>query len=109
MTAAPAASRVTVALVELVAAAARADWMDAAECAQQAPDTFFPDKGAWQANRDARRVCQGCEVRPECLAYALRNREPFGIWGGLSARERNALRRQLARGGAPAPAAPDAA
>ena len=44
----------------------------------------------------ARGLCHGCEVRPECLEYALRHGEKFGIWGGMSERERRRLRRQRA-------------
>lgn len=46
-----------------------------------------------QATREAKAICRGCPVRRECLAYALANREPFGIWGGCSERERRRLRR----------------
>jgi len=42
-------------------------------------------------------VCKGCEVREQCLDYALANGEKFGIWGGLSERERRRLRRQRAQ------------
>jgi WhiB family redox-sensing transcriptional regulator len=42
-------------------------------------------------------VCRGCEVRQQCLDYALANGEKFGIWGGLSERERRRLRRQRAQ------------
>jgi WhiB family transcriptional regulator, redox-sensing transcriptional regulator len=39
----------------------------------------------------AKRICADCPVRRECLEYALRVREPFGIWGGLNETERRAL------------------
>ncbi|MDU4245002.1 MAG: WhiB family transcriptional regulator, partial [Varibaculum cambriense] len=39
--------------------------------------------------------CELCEVRDECLSYALENDERFGIWGGLSERERRRLRRNV--------------
>lgn len=67
----------------------RPDWMDSALCAQTDPELFFPDKG--QPSYDAKRVCATCPVRTECLLYALANREEYGIWGGLTARERRAL------------------
>ena len=51
---------------------------------------FFPVKGG--STREAKRVCRGCEVRAECLEYALANDERFGIWGGLSERERRRLK-----------------
>ncbi len=54
---------------------------------------------SWQeralcATREAKRVCVGCEVRSECLEYALENDERFGIWGGLSERERRKLKKR---------------
>ena len=67
-------------------------WQEQALCAQTDPEAFFPEKGG--STRPAKQVCAGCEVRDECLEYALRNDERFGIWGGLSERERRALKRQ---------------
>ena len=45
------------------------------------------------STREAKKICVGCEVRAECLSYALANDERFGIWGGLSERERRRLKR----------------
>jgi len=84
-------------LVEMLrAVAARGDrhWQDRANCLGVDPDLFFPERGA--STREAKSVCAGCEVRLECLEYALANGEKFGIWGGLSERERRRLRRQRA-------------
>jgi WhiB family transcriptional regulator, redox-sensing transcriptional regulator len=67
-------------------------WMDRALCAETDPEAFFPEKGG--STRDAKLVCRSCEVRAECLEYALANDERFGIWGGLSERERRRLRAQ---------------
>ena len=67
------------------------DWQENALCAQTDPEAFFPEKGG--STREAKRICSGCEVRAECLEYALANDERFGIWGGLSERERRRLRR----------------
>lgn len=64
-------------------------WMDSALCAQTDADAFFPDKG--ESPRDAKRVCASCDVVAECLAFALRNNEKFGVWGGKSERERRAI------------------
>ncbi len=61
-------------------------------CAETDPEAFFPEKGG--STRDAKRVCAGCPVRLECLEYALGNDERFGIWGGLSERERRRVRLQ---------------
>jgi len=67
-------------------------WQSDALCAQTDPESFFPEKGG--STRDAKRICTSCEVRGECLEYALANDERFGIWGGLSERERRKLRRR---------------
>lgn len=67
-------------------------WQDRALCAQTDPEAFFPEKGG--STREAKRVCSSCEVRAECLEYALSNDERFGIWGGLSERERRKMKRR---------------
>ena len=69
-------------------------WQDRALCAQTDPEAFFPEKGG--STREAKRVCRSCEVRAECLEYALEHDERFGIWGGMSERERRRIRRQRA-------------
>ena len=66
-------------------------WRQEALCAETDPEAFFPEKGG--STREAKRICSGCEVRAECLEYALANDARFGIWGGLSERERRRLRR----------------
>ncbi|WP_456581405.1 WhiB family transcriptional regulator [Blastococcus sp. SYSU DS0510] len=67
-------------------------WRLDALCAETDPEAFFPEKGG--STRDAKRVCTGCPVRAECLEFALANDERFGIWGGLSERERRRVRLQ---------------
>lgn len=67
-------------------------WQTDALCAQTDPEAFFPEKGG--STRDAKRICTSCEVRAQCLEYALANDERFGIWGGLSERERRKLRKR---------------
>ena len=67
-------------------------WQERALCAQTDPEAFFPEKGG--STRDAKRICSGCEVKAECLEYALENDERFGIWGGLSERERRKLKKR---------------
>ena len=67
-------------------------WQSDALCAQTDPEAFFPEKGG--STRDAKKVCGACMVRSECLEYALENDERFGIWGGLSERERRRLRKR---------------
>jgi len=65
------------------------DWRDDALCAQTDPEAFFPEKGG--STRSAKKICSSCDVRDECLEYALENEERFGIWGGKSERERRKL------------------
>ena len=65
-----------------------------ANCLGVDPDLFFPERGA--STREAKEVCRGCVVRPDCLEFALANGEKFGIWGGMSERERRRIRRQRA-------------
>jgi WhiB family redox-sensing transcriptional regulator len=67
-------------------------WQERALCAQTDPEAFFPEKGG--STREAKRVCESCEVRAECLDYALANDERFGIWGGYSERERRRLKQR---------------
>ncbi|WP_026460050.1 WhiB family transcriptional regulator [Schaalia suimastitidis] len=68
-------------------------WQQDALCAQTDPEAFFPEKGG--STREAKAVCKACSVRAECLEYALANDERFGIWGGLSERERRKMRRTV--------------
>lgn len=67
-------------------------WQSDSLCAQTDPEAFFPEKGG--STRDAKKICSSCEVRMHCLEYALENDERFGIWGGLSERERRKLRKR---------------
>ena len=69
------------------------EWQERALCAQTDPEAFFPEKGG--STREAKRICLGCEVRSECLEYALAHDERFGIWGGLSERERRRLKKAM--------------
>lgn len=70
---------------------------DGAECGQL-PDVFFP----LGTNMDmlmteirlAKEVCGRCPVKPECAEYAVIGQEPYGVWGGLTPAERNAIRRR---------------
>lgn len=66
-------------------------WMERARCLDADPEAFFPEKGG--STREAKRICAVCDVREECLEYALANDERFGIWGGMSERERRRLKR----------------
>lgn len=59
-------------------------------CAQTDPELFFPEQG--ESSAKARRICWSCPVRRECLAYAIENNEPYGVWGGYASRARRALK-----------------
>lgn len=64
-------------------------WRESALCREVDPEIFFPEKG--QSTADAKRVCAACDVRVECLEWALGRAERFGVAGGLSERERRGL------------------
>jgi WhiB family redox-sensing transcriptional regulator len=66
-------------------------WMGAALCAQVDTELFFPELG--KSSREAKRICNRCEVAPPCLEFALTTKQLFGVWGGRSERERRSLRR----------------
>ena len=66
-------------------------WRDRALCAEVDPELFFPEKGG--TTRDPKRICRACDVRAECLDYALKHGERYGIYGGMSERERRRLMR----------------
>ncbi len=69
-------------------------WQVDANCVGVDPDIFFPERGA--STKEAKSICTACQVRENCLEYALDNGEKFGIWGGTSERERRRLRRARA-------------
>lgn len=74
------------------------DWRQYAECAKQDPDLHHPVSHGRSASdiaqaREAKRVCQACPVREECLRWALARQEPSGVWGGLTERERRKILR----------------
>lgn len=65
-------------------------WAEYAACREVDSGLFFPDKG--DSNRAAKAICARCSVCDQCLETALANREDFGVFGGLSPRERMKLR-----------------
>lgn len=82
-----------VSLGELLGIDAQAiEWMRDGLCAQTDPDAFHPEPG--ESLRPAKSVCLVCPVRTECLAYALEHHEQHGVWGGTSARQRQAMLRR---------------
>lgn len=70
---------------------ARAQWRENAACGSSDADDLFADSAR---QRQAKAVCAGCLVRTECLAEALDERIEFGVWGGLTERDRRALLRR---------------
>jgi WhiB family redox-sensing transcriptional regulator len=76
----------------LLDAAARDAWNVAARC-KNAPGVDFYPETELEA-RPAKRICAVCPVRQVCLETALRNRERYGVWGGLTERERMRLGRR---------------
>ena len=65
-------------------------WMQDAVCAQTDPEAFHPDKSG--SVEPAKAVCAGCPVLAECRTWALETGQRFGVWGGLSANERQQIR-----------------
>jgi WhiB family transcriptional regulator, redox-sensing transcriptional regulator len=67
------------------------DWRAAGACLTADPDLFFPvavgDAASPQVSR-ALLICDGCLVKDQCLDFAMRTREPAGIWGGTTPEER---------------------
>jgi len=78
------------------------DWRLLGTCRQVDPELWYPDKGA--SVKDPKRVCRSCPVRDQCLEYAMDHDERYGVWGGLSERERRRLRRTRMAGARPAAA-----
>ena len=70
-------------------------WMARGNCRYEPPSTFFPSDGV--GVEAAKRLCETCSVKEQCLEYALENRIDHGVWGGLSEDERRALKRRTAR------------
>jgi WhiB family redox-sensing transcriptional regulator len=69
-------------------------WEDAL-CRQSDPDAWFPEQAGDNAHR-AKAVCRICPLRVACLRYALDTREPHGIYGGFSVRQRTGMQPELA-------------
>ncbi len=88
------ATRIAELTVQLTPEYEERAWMLDARCLDADPEAFFPEKGG--STREAKRICAGCPVRAECLEYALEHDERFGIWGGLSERERRRAKRLTA-------------
>ncbi|MFE6903825.1 WhiB family transcriptional regulator [Streptomyces sp. NPDC057717] len=88
-------------LADLVAQFTRGtDWRHLAQCREYDPELFFPrgatDYAAVQAE-DAKAVCRTCPVMQRCRQWALKEHIADGVWGGLTPKERDALKRRIAR------------
>lgn len=75
-------------------------WQEHGSCRDADPLLFFHpqnERGLSRTRRDhsAKRICAGCDVRMECADYAVRAREPYGVWGGLSEDERDLIYARL--------------
>ena len=71
---------------------ARMTWQETGSCRGVEPEVFCPisDDEAWRA----KEICGVCSVRSECLAFSLQNRERYGVWGGVTERERSEMFRR---------------
>ena len=77
------------------------DWRHNAACLTEDPELFFPigNTGPALAQIErAKQVCARCEVREQCLAWALEAGQAHGVWGGLREEERRAIKRRKSRG-----------
>jgi WhiB family redox-sensing transcriptional regulator len=71
-------------------------WIEQAACHGVDPKVFFPSRG--DDPRPAKKMCMSCPVRAQCLDYALRTNQAYGIWGATSERQRRRMRRQRSTG-----------
>ena len=76
------------------------EWLEFAACANEDVSLFYDhDRETFDGRQSriliAKSICEACPVRKECLETALRNEEPYGIWGGYTPSERHALKRIL--------------
>ncbi len=65
--------------------------LDGGLCAETDPALFFPEKGEGNKSRAAARICARCPIREQCLDEALSRHERYGIWGGVSERDRRKM------------------
>lgn len=79
------------------------EWQEEALCRQYSVDLFFgPDHAESEIDRQAREahaksICQRCPVKEPCLEYAMETAQKYGIWGGMTDKERSSLKRRRAR------------
>jgi WhiB family redox-sensing transcriptional regulator len=75
-------------------------WIERAGCLEEDPELFFPvgySPPAVEQTERAKAICLACEVRGECLRWALDTCQDAGVWGGLDEEERRVIRRQRRR------------
>lgn len=70
-------------------------WLKDGLCRSHETSAFFPETGDNSAAKRAKTICKGCPVQIECLTYALKEREVFGVWGGCTPRQRTKIRRLI--------------
>jgi WhiB family redox-sensing transcriptional regulator len=83
------------------------NWRAAGACLTADPDLFFPISSAGPAEQQIARakiVCAGCNVRRQCLEFAMANDQVYGIWGGTTPEDRQRDRRRRRRAAAAAAA-----
>jgi WhiB family transcriptional regulator, redox-sensing transcriptional regulator len=83
------------------------NWRSSAACRSADPDLFFPLSRAGAADKQiarAKMICAGCQVRQECLEFALTQDQSYGIWGGTTPEDRQRARRRKRRAAAAAAA-----
>lgn len=71
-------------------------WRNLARCKGKITNDFYPElgvKGAAKQVREMKMFCRECSVILDCLSYALENDEQFGIWGGMTPKERSKIRK----------------
>ncbi|SRR6266498_75957 len=81
--------------VSVTALLGAVDWAPQGACRDQDPDLFFPVGStgpALEQIAQAKAICAGCQVRRECLSYAVETGQDCGVWGGTTAEERRAIR-----------------
>jgi WhiB family redox-sensing transcriptional regulator len=89
----------------MTATRAAGNWRSAGACQSADPDLFFPISSSGRGERQiakAKMICAGCQVRRECLDYALTNGQVHGIWGGTTPEDRQRVRRRRRRAAAAA-------
>lgn len=69
-------------------------WMDDGACVGQPSEIFFPDESDQSTIDRAKAICARCPIQQRCAEVALVRREPYGIWGGLSERDRRSILRR---------------